>query len=192
MARVYRPAEDSLLLLAHTRGRVHGSILDMGTGSGFLAVEVASQPLVDEVVAVDVDPKAVNEAMSRAQEAGVADRIEFIVSDLFWGLEGRRFDWILFNPPYLPSEGAADEASWTGGRVGDETTMRFLHEAGGHLEPDGAIIMVHSSHTGLDLGEVEKMYTVYKLGESSLFFERLVCLMLEPVSPSGTRDRSRR
>ena len=192
MARIYRPAEDSLLLLAHARGRVHGSVLDMGTGSGFLAVEIASEPLVDEVVAVDVDPEAVKEAVRRAEEAGVADRIEFVVSDLFRGLEGRRFDWILFNPPYLPSEGAADEASWAGGRVGDEITMRFLHEAEGHLGPDGAIILVYSSHTGLDLGEVEKMYKVHKLGESLLFFERLVCLLLEPVSPSGTRDRSRR
>ena len=192
MARVYKPAEDSLLLLTHARGRVHGSVLDMGTGSGFLAVEIASEPLVDEVVAVDVEPEAVKEAVRRAEEAGVADRIDFVVSDLFRGLEGRRFNWILFNPPYLPSEGAADEASWAGGKIGDEVTMRFLHEAGGYLEPDGAIILVYSSHTGLDLGEVEKMYTVYKLGESSLFFERLVCLMLEPVSPSGTRDRSRR
>ncbi len=192
MARVYRPAEDSLLLLKHARGRVHGSVLDMGTGSGFLAVEIASEPHVDEVVAVDMDPEAIRETVKRAEEAGVADRIDFVVSDLFRGLEGRRFNWILFNPPYLPSEGAADEASWAGGKVGDETTMRFLHEAGGHLELDGAIILVYSSQTGLDLGEVEKMYTVYKLGESSLFFERLVCLMLEPVSPSGTRDRSRR
>ena len=192
MARVYRPAEDSLLLLAHARERVHGSVLDMGTGSGFLAVEVASEPLVDEVVAVDIDPEAVKESLKRAEEAGVADKIKFVVSDLFRGLEGRRFNWILFNPPYLPSEGAADEAFWAGGKVGDEITMRFLHEAGGHLELDGAIILVYSSYTGLDLEEVEKMYTVYKLGESFLFFERLVCLMLEPVSPSGTRDRSRR
>ncbi len=192
MANVYRPAEDSLLLLAHARGRVHGSVLDMGTGSGFLAVEVASNPLVDEVVAADVDPDAIKEAVIRAEKAGVADRIEFVVSDLFRGLEGRRFDWILFNPPYLPSEGASDEASWSGGEVGDETTMRFLHDARNHLEPDGAILMVYSSHTGLDLGKVEKMYTVYELGESSLFFERIVCLMLEPVSPSGTRDKSRR
>jgi len=192
MARVYRPAEDSLLLLTYARRRVHGSVLDMGTGSGFLAVEIASEPLVDEVVAVDVDPEAVKEAVRRAERAGVADRIDFVVSDLFRGLEGRRFNWILFNPPYLPSEGAADEASWAGGKVGKEAIMRFLLEARSHLGPDGAILLVYSSHTGLDLGEVEKMYTVYKLGESSLFFERIVCLMLEPVSPSGTRDRSRR
>ena len=180
MARVYRPAEDSILLLAHARGRVRGSVLDMGTGSGFLAVEIATEPLVNEVVAADLDPEAIKEAMKRAEEAGVADRIEFIVSDLFRRLEGRRFDWILFNPPYLPSEGAADEASWAGGEVGDETTMRFLNEARSHLEPDGAIILVYSSHTGLDLGEVEKMYMVTKQGESPLFFERLVCLMLSP------------
>ena len=114
MARVYRPAEDSLLLLAHARERVHGSVLDMGTGSGFLAVEIASEPLVDEVVAVDIDPEAVKESLKRAEEAGVADKIKFVVSDLFRGLEGRRFNWILFNPPYLPSEGAADEAFWAG------------------------------------------------------------------------------
>jgi release factor glutamine methyltransferase len=191
MARVYRPEEDSFLLLVHARGRVHGSVLDMGTGSGFLAVEIASEPLVDEVMAVDVDPEAVKEAVRRAEEAEVADRIEFVVSDLFRGLEGHKFNWILFNPPYLPSEGVADEASWAGGKFGEEAIMRFLLEARGHLEPGGAILLVYSSHTGLDLGEVEKMYTVHKLGESPLFFERLFCLMLEPVSPSGNRDRSR-
>lgn len=178
MTEVYKPAEDSLLLLRNARRLVHGSVLDMGTGSGFIAVEIATKSSVEDVVAVDINLKAITKARKRAEEAGFSNRIEFLVSDLFQSLDGRRFDWILFNPPYLPSEGAVDEASWVGGETGDEALIRFLGEANNHLRPDGAIILVYSSHTGLDINEIEKCYSTVVLEEISIFFERLSCMIL--------------
>lgn len=181
-----------MLLLRHAQALVSGSVLDMGTGSGILAIAAARKPEVERVVAVDIDPDAVEHARSQAERSGVSGRIEFRVGDLFEGMGGEVFDWILFNPPYLPSHGPADEASWSGGAVRSETIRRFLETADGHLSPCGAIMMVLSSRTGLDIEEVEEKYSVKALEELPLFFERLYCLLLRPLSPSGGPGRTRR
>ena len=181
MTGVYRPAEDSELLLRHSRPRFRGSVLDMGTGSGVLAVEAASDPRVERVVAVDIDPDALDSARRRAKEAELAVEIEFVLGDLFEGLEGERFNLIMFNPPYLPSEGEVDEPSWSGGVAGNEVILRFLGEAGMHLEADGEILMIYSSESGFDLDDVEGEYSATTLEELPLFFERLYCVLLRPL-----------
>lgn len=181
MTGVYSPAEDSLLLLRHAKGRIKGAVLDMGTGSGVLAVAAAQEPGVSSVLAADIDPEAVRVARGRAEAAGVLGKIMFTVGDLFESLGNARFDWILFNPPYLPSEGETDEASWAGGEVGYEVFLRFLAAADQHLNPGGAIIAVVSSRTELDLDEVERKYSVEILEELPLFFEGLYCLLLRPL-----------
>jgi len=178
MENVYRPGEDSYLLARHVRRLVHGEVLDMGTGSGIQAVEAAVKPEVSRVVAVDVSPAAVEAAKRRAESRGVVGKIEFIRSDLFENVEGV-FDWIVFNPPYLPSEGDADEASWAGGETGAETVRRFLHDAHSHLKKRGSVLMVYSGHSGLDEDDF-RGYIVEKLDELSLFFETLFCVALTP------------
>jgi release factor glutamine methyltransferase len=191
MTRVYGPAEDSMLLLRNIEGRVYGSVLDMGTGSGIHAITAAREIRVTRVVAVDIDPEAVELTRKRAEEQGVSERIEFRVGDLFEGLEGMLFDWILFNPPYLPSDGTVDEASWSGGESGIEVIEKFLREAISHLMPSGAILMVYSSQTGLDIEAVEMDYVVEVLEDFPLFFEVLYCLLLRPFSPSVGPGRNR-
>ena len=173
-----------MLLLRNTEGRLHGSVLDMGTGSGIHAITAARETRVTRVVAVDIDHEAVELTRKRAEEQGVSERIEFRVGDLFEGLGGELFDWILFNPPYLPSERTADEASWSGGESGIEVIEKFLREAISHLMPSGAILMVYSSQTGLDIEAVERDYVVEVLESFPLFFEVLYCLLLRPLSPS--------
>jgi release factor glutamine methyltransferase len=179
MGGVYRPAEDSMLLARHVERLVYGSVLDMGTGRGIQAVTSASKPGVERVVAVDVNPNAIAEAKRRAAEAGVDGKVKFMVSDLFENVEGR-FDWIIFNPPYLPSEGEADELSWAGG---GEIVGRFLSEAAEHLKEGGAVLLVYSSLTGI-YPEEHKEYSWEVLEELPLFFEMLYCVLLRPVSPS--------
>jgi len=178
MEDVYRPGEDSYLLARHVRRFVHGMVLNMGTGSGIQAVEAAVKPEVSRVVAVDVSPAALEAAKRRAERGGVVGKIEFIRSDLFENVEGV-FDWIVFNPPYLPGEGDADEASWVGGETGAETVRRFLHDAHKHLKECGTILMVYSDHTGLEEEDFRE-YVVEKLDELSLFFETLFCVALTP------------
>jgi release factor glutamine methyltransferase len=178
MEHVYQPGEDSYLLAMHVRRFVHGEVLDIGTGSGIQAVEAAAKQEVSRVVAVDVNPAAVEAARRRAESAGVAGKMEFVTSDLFENVEGV-YDWIVFNPPYLPGEGDADEASWAGGETGAETARRFLRDARVHLKKSGSILMVYSDHTGLTASDFRR-YKVEKLDEKSLFFETLSCVALTP------------
>lgn len=178
MEDVYRPGEDSYLLASHVRMLVSGEVLDMGTGSGIQAVEAAAKQEVSRVVAVDVNPAAVEATKMRAESAGVASKMEFVTSDLFENVEGV-YDWMVFNPPYLPGEGKADEASWAGGETGAETVRRFLRDARGHLKKNGTILIVYSDHTGLTASDFNG-YEVEKLDEKSLFFETLFFVALTP------------
>jgi len=180
MAGVYKPAEDTLLLLKHAERFVEGNVLEMGTGSGYIAIELSRLPLVRQVVGVDIDPNAVGEARKNALEAGVSDTVHFCESDLFKNLRDSSFDWVLFNPPYLPSEGDIDELSWAGGRNGGELLMRFLREAPHHLTPGGCILAIVSSQTNFDFVKARKQYNIEVLEEVSLFFETLSCLLFTP------------
>jgi len=157
-------------------------VLDIGTGSGIQAEGAASKPEVYRVVAVDIDAGSIAEARKRMVEAGVSNKVDLIVSDLFRGVTGR-FDWIVFNPPYLPSDVEANEVSWSGGLRGSELIERFLLEADGYLKRGGSILLVYSTLTGLSLKLVKKKYQVEVLEELPLFFERLFCLLLRLISP---------
>jgi release factor glutamine methyltransferase len=180
MVGVYKPAEDTLLLLKHAERLVEGNVLEMGTGSGYIAIELSRLPRLTRVVGVDIDPEAVGEARKNALEAGVSDDVRFLESDLFQNLGDSRFDWVLFNPPYLPSEGEIDELSWAGGRNGGELLMRFLREALPHLSLGGCILAIVSSRTNFDFEKAECQYRIEVLEEVSLFFETLSCVLFSP------------
>jgi release factor glutamine methyltransferase len=180
MAGVYKPAEDTLLLVRHAKRLVVGDVLEMGTGSGYIAIELSRMPRVRRIVGVDIDPEAVGIARNNALKAGVSDAVRFLESDLFQSLGDSRFDWILFNPPYLPSEGAIDEPSWAGGGNGWELLMRFLSEAPPHLSPGGCILAVVSSQTNFEFEKAERQYKMEVLEEVCLFFETLSCVLFVP------------
>ena len=177
MCSVYQPAEDSHLLQRHVARLVTGNVLDMGTGSGIQAVTAAQKLDVNHVVAVDINPDAIEAAKKRASEGGVLNKMSFLVSDLFEEIDGC-FDWIIFNPPYLPSEGGQRDPTWDGGESGGETIERFLREARGHLTPWGSILMIYSSETKIAVGGYG--YDWETLQEMPLFFETLYCVRLSP------------
>ena len=77
-------------------------IADVGTGSGIIAVCLAKHLPHCRVTAIDVSRAALDVATGNAKQHGVADRIEFIESDLFAAVPPeRRFDFIVSNPPYV-------------------------------------------------------------------------------------------
>lgn len=167
-------------MLRHVERLVWGLVLDMGTGSGIQALGAASRVEVERVVAVDIDPKAVRDADRNLREAGLRHRVELLIADLFSALRPLGlFNWIVFNPPYLPSEGAVDEPSWAGGPRGGEVIERFLREASSYLRDEGGILLVYSTLTGLD-GDVFMGYRVEVLEVLPLFYERLLCVCLRP------------
>lgn len=124
-------------------------VLDLGTGSGCIAVSLAAHLPGAAVVAVDASPKALAVAKHNAAEAGVADRVEFRQGDWFAGCrDGEVFDAVLSNPPYLVE---GDPEIWPeaarfdpplalyGGRDGLDPYRRIAHEAMERLVPGGLI-----------------------------------------------------
>lgn len=79
-------------------------ILDLGAGSGAIAVSIAYYLKNCRVTATDISDKAIQVAKSNAQKHGVSDRINFLAGDLFGPVKtGSPFDIIVSNPPYIPS-----------------------------------------------------------------------------------------
>jgi release factor glutamine methyltransferase len=173
MDDVYRPAEDSYLLATYVESLVSGNVLDLGTGSGIQAVTAALKPEVESVLAVDINPEALRESEKRVIDAGVSGKVSFLLSDLFDEVNGR-YDWIIFNSPYLPSDGEADEHAWAGGA---ELIERFLGGARDHLEPGGSILLIYSDLSEPDISG----YKLDLLEEMGLFFEKLYCVRLSPT-----------
>ena len=127
-------------------------VLDLGTGSGNLAVAVPHQHPGAHVVAVDKSPDALAVAQRNAVKHGVQDRIRFVLGDLFGPLApDERFDFILSNPPYIPHAeldklpiGVRDyepHIALNGGADGFAVFDRIIADAGSYLEPGGYLIV---------------------------------------------------
>lgn len=163
----YQPREDSLLLDSYLEERdLDGSkVLDMGTGSGILAVTAAENGA--EVTATDIDPDALQEAREYAREMGVEDSIDFVESDLFENVSGN-FDLVVFNPPYLQGE---NYLALEGGEKGIELTVEFLEAAEDYLRKDGKAVFIASSRS--DVGSLRQEFDLEQVGERKLWFETL-------------------
>ena len=127
-----------------------GRILDLGTGSGCLAVLAALAFERAHADAVDLSGDALAVAQRNVQDYGLEHRISPIRSDMFEGLAGRRYDLILANPPYVsdaslaafPPEYAAEpRMAHAGGADGLDVVRRILAGAGGHLAEDGTLVV---------------------------------------------------
>ncbi len=127
------------------------SALDLGTGSGCIAVALAAHLPSARVVAVDASPKALAVAKKNAAKAQVADRIDFRQGDWFAGCRaGETFDFILSNPPYL-LEGDPDiwpevarydpPLALYGGKDGLDCYRRIIPDAPLRLAPEGRIFL---------------------------------------------------
>jgi release factor glutamine methyltransferase len=127
-------------------------ILDVGTGSGCIAVAVARQHKGARVTATDISPDALAVASRNAAKHGIGERIRFVQGDLFAPLAaGERFDFILSNPPYIRRgdmaglvKGVRDyepHLALDGGEDGFAVFDRLVAEAPKFLEPGGYLIV---------------------------------------------------
>jgi len=168
---VYKPAEDSFLLKNHIKDLdLEGKkVLDMGTGSGILAIEASKEGA--NVVAADINPEAIDFAINKAKTQGLDENIEFIESDLFKNVESV-FEFIFFNPPYLPGQkGIGDEEIWYGGEKGIELTRKFLESSREYLSENGKLFVILSSHA--DWQPLIDEYDLEIIGSEKLWFETL-------------------
>ncbi|MGD6807789.1 MAG: HemK2/MTQ2 family protein methyltransferase [Candidatus Bathyarchaeia archaeon] len=150
---VYEPAEDSFLFAENLHVKAGEVVLDLGTGSGILAATAALTAL--NVLAVDINPYAIRCAKENARLNGVRAKIDFMQSDLFSALkDGVKFDLVLFNAPYLPSEAGEEMSwigrSWAGGADGRLVVDRFISEVSAYLAPHGRVLLMQSTLTGVE------------------------------------------
>lgn len=154
---VYQPREDSFLLIKALSIKKGEKILEIGTGSGIIAIHCAKAKA--DVIAIDVNPHAVTCAKLNSVLNRV--KLEVLKSDLFSNVPGKlKFDKIIFNPPYLPSNKKDKfyDISYSGGKSGVEITNKFLREAKRHLKAKGEIYFMASS-----LAKLDKLITDYKI-----------------------------
>ena len=167
---IYQPAEDSYLLRDVLRKYVKNkSVLDVGTGSGILALEALNNG-AKSVVASDINSESIIHFKN--------NHILFIKSNLFSKIKDK-FDIILFNPPYLPrnhKEPKDSQISTTGGEKGDEIILRFLNQASKYLNKNGKILLLLSSLTPREriLMRLKKFAFKYRIiAKKNLFMEQL-------------------
>ena len=127
-------------------------IADVGTGSGILAVCCAKHLSACSVIAIDISPAALSVAQANAEQHGVADRMEFVVDDLFAKRQSAaEFDIIVSNPPYVASSEMAGldadvrdhepSLALDGGEQGTEVIARLIPQATERLQPGGWLLM---------------------------------------------------
>jgi release factor glutamine methyltransferase len=167
---VYSPGEDSILLI-ESLDIDHGErVLEMGCGSGIVAIHCAKNGA--DVTAVDINPAAV--ALTRKNAAANGAYMDIRLSDLYEDIDSY-YDTIVFNLPYLPvnDQGTLEQA-WAGGDDGIGPLPRLLKNAGSRLLPRGRFVVVVSSLMDQKrLEEVLSEYDVTVLGTKKLFFEEL-------------------
>ncbi|MEM3154756.1 MAG: methyltransferase [Candidatus Woesearchaeota archaeon] len=180
---VYEPQEDSFLLKEFVKRYAKGIALDIGTGSGLQARELAHSKKTKKVFAVDIDKKAIVFAKKTADHRR-HKKITWLVGDLFSPFKVKKylhyFDTIVFNPPYLPQDHKVRDIALEGGRRGHETIERFLNQVNNYLKPNGIILLVFSSLTP----EVQRLLQQNllvgrELGRTHIFFEDILVYLIK-------------
>ena len=146
-----RPETEHLVeaTLEHIGQEANARVVDVGTGSGAIAVALAHGRPRSHVIAVDLSPRALEVARRNAQRHGVLDRMTLLESNLLAAVDGADFDVVVSNPPYI-GEGEVLEpqvsdyephSALYSGPTGLEVYERLIPEAGRVLKPGGWLLL---------------------------------------------------
>lgn len=153
---VPRPETEILVekALASRDAGIPCNVLDLGTGSGAIALAIAHERPLWRLTATDVSEDALRVAAENARRLDLV-RIRFVHGDWFAPLAGERFDLIVGNPPYIAADDAAladlaaePALALTPGPSGLESLLRIASTAAAHLLPGGVLLLEHGMSQG--------------------------------------------
>ena len=175
----YSPKEDSYLLAKEVKKCLSKfnkkqketlKVLDMGSGSGIQAKTCIKSGIKKEsILCADID-KEVIEGLKKQNFLAVQTNLFTKIS------KKKKFDLIIFNPPYLPEDKYDKARDTSGGKKGYETIIRFLKQAKSYLAKNGTILLLFSSLSDPNFileYALKQGYWAKKISEEKLFFEKL-------------------
>jgi len=151
-ALVPRPETEQLveLLISHLKSEiVSPRVIDVGTGSGVIALTLAAEFLEAEIVGIDISDDALMLARENAERLGMAHRVRFLRSNLLESMQPS-FDLIVANLPYVSTEDRQNlsrevlhdpEVALFAGARGDELMRQLIAQAPQWLRPGGMLAM---------------------------------------------------
>jgi release factor glutamine methyltransferase len=167
-AIVPRPETEILVerCLALLEGCEAPSVVDVGTGTGAVALALATRRPDASVTAIDVSPGALALAAENAAANDLGERLELLEGDLLAPVAGRQFDLVVSNPPYV---GADDEVD---PEVADyePAALAIYAEDGGRailerLAHDARAVLRPRAHLALEVGDGQATWLAGRLGE---------------------------
>ncbi|GBE20138.1 MAG TPA: methyltransferase domain-containing protein [Candidatus Pacearchaeota archaeon] len=183
MLEIYPPSDDSYFLSNILKKEIpkllnknkNPGVLEVGCGSG-VQLSTLKGLEVKSLLGLDINQAAVNHCRGLG--------FNCILSDLFSNIK-KKFDLIIFNPPYLPEdkdEPKSSRLATTGGKEGSRIINKFLKQAKKHLNENGKIILLTSN---LAKKIYWKDYKKKLLGKKKLFFEELYVWELNAPTDSS-------
>jgi len=163
-------------------------ILDIGTGSGCIAISLARLLPGSSITAIDISAQALLVARSNARENGVYQRVEFIRSDLFTdqAIKNRRYDIVVSNPPYIesgeidnlaPEIGFEPRIGLDGGKDGLDFYRRIIAGSLNHLQTGGFLALeigLNQRRSVESILKKKKDFSVYKIIRDYNDIERII------------------
>ena len=178
---VYIPSDDTFLLAENLEIKEGQSVLEIGTGSGL--VSMYASLLTDDVTATDINYNALELAEKNFKLNNI-NTIKLEFGDLFEPVKDKKFDVILFNTPYLPTDSddiINDDLNYAfdGGLDGRKVIDRFINQVSNHLNDKGIVQIIQSSLSDNDrtLHMFDRNGFIAEIAASEkFFFEEIVLI----------------